>query len=79
MEIKNFDKVVLNENIPEFGLEKGDMGTVVMTHQNGKGFEIEFMTLDGQTVAVETLFAHQIRQVRHGEIAHVRDFQNINS
>ncbi|WP_255772860.1 DUF4926 domain-containing protein [Dyadobacter pollutisoli] len=78
MTINEFDKVVLAENIAELGLEIGDVGTVVMTHQNGKGFEVEFVTLDGKTIAVETLFLHQIRPVRQGEIAHVREGQNVS-
>jgi hypothetical protein len=45
---------------------------VVLVHQNGKGFEVEFTTLDGETVAVVTLSDSQIRVARSGEIAHVR-------
>jgi hypothetical protein len=77
MTIKEFDKVVLAENIAELGLETGDVGTVVMTHQNGEGFEVEFITLDGKTVAVETLLRHQVRPIRRGEIAHVREIVSI--
>ncbi|MEO6284079.1 MAG: DUF4926 domain-containing protein [Dyadobacter sp.] len=77
MTINEFDKVVLAENIAELGLETGDVGTVVMTHHNGKGFEVEFITLDGETVAVETLLRHQVRPIRKGEIAHVREIHSI--
>ena len=54
------------------GLARGDVGTVVLAHQNGEGFEVEFTTLDGETVAVVTLSASQVRVARSGEIAHVR-------
>jgi len=50
----------------------GVLGTVVLVHQNGKGFEVEFTTLDGETVAVVTLAASQVRVARSGEIAHAR-------
>ena len=33
-------------------LEQGDIGTVVLIHQGGKGYEVEFVTLDGETVAI---------------------------
>jgi hypothetical protein len=71
--IKEFERVILNTDIPEFNLEKGDIGTVVMIHDNGAGYEVEFITLDGTTVAIQTLSANQIRMIKTSEIAHVRD------
>jgi len=41
-------------------------------HDEGKGYEVEFMTLDGETIAVATLRAEQVRAVQHDEIAHAR-------
>lgn len=35
-------------------------------------FEVEFVTLDGETLSVVTLERDRVRPVRHGEIAHVR-------
>jgi len=46
--------------------------TVVLVHDEGKGYEVEFMTLDGETIAVATLRAEQVRAVQHDEIAHAR-------
>jgi hypothetical protein len=54
-------------------LEKGDIGNIVMVYNNGEGYEVEFITFDGKTVAVETLLAFQIRKVLHKEIPHVRE------
>ncbi len=70
--IKEFDRVVLKQDLPEKGLMHGDIGTVVMMHDSGKGYEVEFFTLDGKTLTVETLFADQVRKVETDEIAHVR-------
>ena len=53
-------------------LEQGDIGTVVLIHQGGKGYEVEFVTLDGETVAVVSLFAAQVRPIGSREIAHAR-------
>ncbi|MGL4619605.1 DUF4926 domain-containing protein [Chroococcidiopsis sp.] len=70
--IQELDRVVLTTNIPEYSLEKGDIGTVVLVHQNRQGYEVEFMTLDGETVAIVSLSNEQVRSVGGREIAHVR-------
>lgn len=71
--IKELDDVVLSVDLPENGMTKGDLGTVVLVHAGGAGYEVEFTALDGETLAVVTLSAHQVRPARHQEIAHVRD------
>jgi ATP-dependent exoDNAse (exonuclease V) alpha subunit len=70
--IAELDRVILTTNIPEYSLEKGDMGTVVLVHQGGKGYEVEFVTLDGETVAIVSLLAAQVRPISSREIAHAR-------
>jgi hypothetical protein len=49
----------------------GDLGTVVLTHDN-RGYEVEFITLDGDTVAVVSLTLDEVRSIGRHEIAHVR-------
>ena len=71
--IKMYERVVLNQSIPARKLMKGDIGTVVMIHNKGKGFEVEFFTLEGSTRFVETLSPNQIRMVKSNEVAHVRE------
>ncbi|MBM4045195.1 MAG: DUF4926 domain-containing protein [Planctomycetes bacterium] len=73
--IKEHDCVALTEDLPEEGLKAGDVGTVVHIHQGGAGYEVEFMTFAGQTVAVATLLARQVRPIGRREIAHVRELQ----
>ncbi len=70
--IEELASVVLTSDMPERGLAAGDIGTVVMVHDSGHGYTVEFMTLGGETVAVVTLAADQIRPIRPDEIAHVR-------
>jgi hypothetical protein len=70
--IAELDTVALTRALPEHGLEAGDLGTVVMVHRGGDGFEVEFVTLAGETVAVETLPADAVRELRPDEIAHAR-------
>ena len=71
--IEEHASVVLTEPLPSAGLEAGDVGIVVHVHRNGDAFEVEFMTLDGKTLTVETLTAQQIRAGRDRDIPHVRD------
>lgn len=57
----------LDIDLPEYHLEKGDIGTVVLVHQNHKGYEVEFITLEGETLVVISLFPSQIRTVQKRE------------
>ncbi len=70
--IKELDPVVLTEGLPDQGLQAGDVGWVVMVHSEGAAFEVEFVTLSGETVSVVTVPASAVRPVRAKEIAHAR-------
>lgn len=59
--ICELDSVILTEDMPTIGLYKGDVGTVVMVHNDGEGYEVEFIATDGGTVAVATFLPFQIR------------------
>ena len=69
--IKELDTIVLAADLPEHGLRAGDLGTVVLVHKPG-GYEAEFVTLDGETIAVVSLSPDQVRPVYRREIAHAR-------
>ncbi len=71
--IKEHDCIVLTEDVPTKGLKAGDIGTVVHVHRGGAGYEVEFMTLAGETVGVVTLMPTQLRPIARREIAHVRE------
>jgi len=70
--IQELDRVVLTADLPEYGLKAGDLGTVVLVHQGAQGYEVEFVTLDGETVAVTSLLAAQLRPIGRREIAQAR-------
>ena len=42
-------------------------------HGAGAGYEVEFMTLTGQTVAVTTVLPSQLRPVSKRDVTHVRE------
>jgi len=71
--IKEHDCVVLTSDVPDEGLVAGDVGTVVHIHKGGEGYEVEFMTLTGETVAIITLLAGQVRPLNHRDLAHTRE------
>lgn len=71
--IQELEDVILECDLPDHGLRRGDIGTVVLVHREGKGYEVEFTTLDGETVAVVTLLGSQVRPAHEREIAHARE------
>ncbi len=71
--IKEHDCAVLTSDLPEQGLQAGDVGTVVHIHRNGAAYEVEFITLTGQTVVVATVLPSQLRPVGQRDITHARE------
>lgn len=69
--IQELDDVILTVDIPDQGLAQGDVGTVVLVH-GSEGYEVEFITLDGETVAVVSLAPDQVRPIGQREIANAR-------
>jgi Domain of unknown function (DUF4926) len=70
--IDELELVVLKRDLPKMGLAAGDVGTVVLVHREGAGYEVEFTTLSGDTVAVVTLDASDVRPVEAREMIHAR-------
>jgi hypothetical protein len=68
--IGELDLVVLKRDLPKERLAAGDVGTIVLVHQQGAGYEVEFTTLSGETVSVVTLDASDVRPVQAREIIH---------
>ena len=73
--IEDLDTVVLSRDLPDHGLKQGDIGAVVHSYKEGKAFEVEFITGQGQTLAVVTLDSQDVRLMEDKEILHVRKLQ----
>lgn len=71
--IQEHDCIVLTANLPEEGLEAGDVGTVIHIHDDAAAYVVEFMTLTGTTVAVATVLSSQLRPVGKCDLTHVRE------
>ncbi|MCU0922608.1 MAG: DUF4926 domain-containing protein [Burkholderiaceae bacterium] len=65
-------QVVLTCPLPALGLEPGDVGVVIHVHGAGVAYEVEFMSLDGRTIGVQTLQASQLRRVSASAVPHER-------
>jgi len=74
--IQELDTVVLTHDIDQHALKAGDIGAVVYVHEAGKAYEVEFVTAEGQTVALLTLSSNDIRSIENREILHVRDLSH---
>ena len=65
------DLLVLRRDLPEHGLEIGDVGVVVALH-GSEAIEAEFVNAAGETLAVVTLETSAVRPMEGSEILHVR-------
>lgn len=74
--IKEHDLVVLTRADPEHGLKAGDVGAVVARHEGG-GYEVEFVSAGGTTIAVLTLTEADLRAMSGAEILHVRNLASL--
>lgn len=71
MNIAVLDTVVLERDLPEHGLRKGDIGAVVERYEPD-GAEVEFVTASGKTRALLTLKLLDLRAVADRDILAVR-------
>ena len=74
--IKEHDCIVLTKDKPTENLQSGDVGTVVHIHGAGEAYEVEFITLTRQTVALATVLTSQLRSITPNDISHVRQLAN---
>jgi hypothetical protein len=65
--VKLLDVVVLTKDLPELNLHKGQVGTIVEVYQSND-FEVEFVDLQGNTYALETLNISQLMQLHYSPL-----------
>ena len=73
--IKELETIVLSRDLPEHGLSRGNIGAVVHSYKSGESYEVEFVTGRGETIALVTLEAKDIRPMNPNEILHVREIR----
>ncbi len=71
MRFSVLDTVVLNKDLPNYGLKAGDVGTIVEIYEPD-GIEVEFVTGSGETQALLTLNVKDVHTISGREILSVR-------
>jgi hypothetical protein len=71
MRYRVLDTVVLDRDLPDHGLRRGDLGVVVEVYEPD-GVEVEFVTASGRTAALVTLTARDVRPVADDDLVSVR-------
>ncbi len=59
--IREFDQVALIVDLPQYGLEMGDVGTVVDITPNARQITLEFFNFEGYTIAVIPVSPEQVQ------------------
>ena len=71
MKFKLLETVVLNCDLPDRGLRKGDLGAIVHVYEPD-GLEIEFVSAAGRTEALVTVNENDVRAVSDNDLITVR-------
>lgn len=69
---KEGDLVALREDRPASGLEKGDVGAVVLVYPDGAGYAVEFVDHQGATLALLDLTPAEVQAVTGPAVLHLR-------
>lgn len=75
MKYKLFEEIVLNKDIPEKNLKKGDVATIVEHHpvaEGEDGYSLEIFNVLGDTVAVIAVPESTIEPLTKDEVFSVR-------
>ena len=75
MPFEELELVVLEKDVPEHSLRRGDVGTVVHVH-DAETVEVEFVLGSGDTQALLTLHTSDLRHEGGSDISCVRDVRD---
>lgn len=68
------DTIVLDRDLPEHGLRRGDLGAIVDLHAPD-GLEVEFVLASGKTQALVSLRHSDVRPVGDRDLIAVRELK----
>lgn len=74
MRYRVLDVVVLEKEVAERGLRRGDLGAVVQLYEPD-GLEVEFVTASGRTEALVTVDVRDVRPVADDDLVTVRPYR----
>ena len=72
---KEHEQIVLTAEVLGDGgeaLKPGDVGTLIHIHPDEEAAVVEFLSLDGGTVALATVLPSQMRPVTGADLTHAR-------
>lgn len=75
---KEHVQIVLIDSVSGDGsveLKPGDVGTIVHVHHGDEAFVVDFMALDGETLAIATVLPSQARPVSDADMTHARSVE----
>ena len=67
-EIHELDVVALTADLPDHGLCRGQVGTVVLEHLPPDSVDVEFVDEEGKTYAVVTLLKRQLLRLHYRRV-----------
>jgi hypothetical protein len=75
-----YTEICFNQNIDEYSIQKGDIGTIVeYCPSNNKifsdGYSIEIFDAYGDTIKVVTVDESKLSLIRHNSVLSVREFE----
>lgn len=70
--MQELERVALTEDLPKHNLKAGDIGMIVHVYGDHKGYEVEFVTLSDELIALVSVYPSQIRPLESDEIASAR-------
>lgn len=73
--IHEHDQIVLTADLDGTRFKAGDVGTVVHIYTSGQYFEVEFFSLGGETLSIETVPAVNARPIGAMEVVHARSLE----
>lgn len=76
MRYRVLDTVVLDRELPERGLRRGDLGAVVQVYEPD-WLEVEFVTAAGRTEALVTVNVEDVRPVADDDLVAVRPYRRL--
>ena len=71
MKANTLDTVVLQRDLPEHGLRRGDLGAVFLVYEP-EGLEVEFVRASGRTQALVELTLDDVRAIDDDDLISVR-------
>jgi hypothetical protein len=66
--IAELDRVALTSDLPEARLGSGAVGAVVHVYEDGRAYEVEFVTFSGESIGIFTVEAKDLRELQQEEL-----------